>query len=106
MAHAERIDETLQRDLAARVDRVEEIADRGLAVALDLLELELRVAGGQREDIGGLLHPALLKEKRDLLLAETVDVEGAARGEQLEMLDLLIGAGELAGAAGPRALLA
>ena len=41
VADAERIDEALQRNLAPRLDRLEQIADRGLAVALDLLELDL-----------------------------------------------------------------
>src|SRR5205814_5416625 len=57
-----------------------------------------------REDIGGLLHPFLLEEEFDLLFAEAVDVEGATRGEQLQVLDLLVGTGELAGAAGARPL--
>src|SRR5205823_1661496 len=89
MAHAERVDEPLQRDLAPVLDRGEQVADRGLAVALDLLELELVVALLQREDVGGLLDPFLLEEELDLLFAEAVDVERPARGEQLQMLDLL-----------------
>ena len=71
-----------------------------------LLQLDLAVARRQREDIGRLLHPSLLEEEFDLLLAEAVDVEGAARGEQFQVLDLLVGTGELAGAAGASALLA
>src|ERR1019366_4129155 len=59
-----------------------------------------------REDVGWLPHPFLLEEEFDLLFAQALDVEGAARAEQLQVLDLLIGAGELAGAARARALLA
>src|SRR5256886_15992825 len=106
MAHAERIDEALQRNAAAALDRDKEIAHRGFAVALDLLELQLGVALLQREDIRGLLHPTLVEEVLQLLLAEPVDVEGAARHEQFQMLDLLERTGELARAAGARTFLA
>src|ERR1700731_2478706 len=106
MAHAERVDKALQRNPPPLLDRCKQVAHRRLTVAFDLLELELEVALWQREDIGRLLHPSLLEEECDLLLAEPFDVERAAGGEQLQMLDLLIGAGELTGAAGARALLA
>ena len=43
----------------------------------------------QRKNIGRLLHPSLVEEEFDLLLAETLDIEGAARGEQFQVLDLL-----------------
>ena len=58
MADAERIDEALQRDLAPRLDRPKRLRDRGFAVALDLLELDLLVARCEREDVGRLLDPA------------------------------------------------
>src|SRR5712671_6861738 len=106
MAHAERIDEALERNLAPPPDRFEQVAHRGLAVAFDFLEPEFRVARFQRKNIGRLLHPAVLEKELDLFFSEAIDVEGAARGEQLEMLDLLVGTGELAGAAGAGALLA
>ena len=60
----------------------------------------------KREDVGRLLHPFFLEEQLDLLLAQAFDVEGAARAEQLQVLDLLERAGKLAGAAGAGALLA
>ena len=60
----------------------------------------------EREDVGRLLDPLFLEEELDLLFAEAFDIEGAARGEQLEMFNLLIGTGELTGAAGAGALLA
>src|SRR6476659_1166771 len=44
MAHAERIDETFERNLTPPPDRFEKIPHRGLAVTFDLLELELHVA--------------------------------------------------------------
>src|SRR4051794_35383951 len=105
MADAERIDEALKRDLAPRLDRGEQIAHRGLAVAFDLLQLDVH-ASGQTENIGRLLDPTLLEEKFDLLLAKAFDVKGAARDEQFEMLDPLIRTSELAGAARARTFLA
>src|SRR4029077_10525411 len=75
MAHAKREDETLERNPAALLDRRKEIAYRGFAVTLDLLELQLRIARRQRKNVGGLLHPALVEEILELLLAKAVDVE-------------------------------
>ncbi len=71
-----------------------------------LPEPDLVVARGQREDIGRLFHPSLLEKEFDLLFAQPVDIEGAARGKQFQVLDPLVGTGELAGAAGAGALLA
>src|SRR6476469_336213 len=51
MAHPEREDETLERDLPAPPDRIEQVTHRGLAIAFDLLEPEVRVARFQREDV-------------------------------------------------------
>src|SRR5207244_7332945 len=79
---------------------------RELAETLLLLELDLGVARFELENVGGLLDPALLEKELDLLLAQTLDVETAAGDEVLEVLDLLIRPGELAGAARDRALLA
>src|SRR5581483_2719069 len=106
MPDAERVDEAVERDLTAIADRCEQIAHRGLAEAFFVLELDLLVARFQGENLRGLLHPALLEEELDLLLAEPVDVEGAARDEELQVLDLLERAGEFAGAAGTSAFLA
>src|SRR5689334_23153910 len=106
MTHAERIDEALQRNPAALLDRREEIAHGRLAIALDLFQLELRVALRQREDVGWLLHPAFIEEILELLFPKAVDVEGTPRHEQLQMFDLLERTGELARAAGARALFA
>src|SRR5258707_11411782 len=100
MAHAEREDEALERNPAPLLDRGEQVSHRGFAVAFDFLQLEFGVARLQREDIGRLLHPPLLEKISDLLLAQSLDVESTARGEQFQVLDLLVGTGELAGAAG------
>src|ERR1700722_3270996 len=56
----------------------------------------------QRENIGRLPHPLVFVEQLDLLLAQAIDIEGAARHEVLEVLDRLIGTGELAGTMGAR----
>src|SRR5262249_28150810 len=105
VADAERVEEALERDIAPCLDRAEQISHRGLAVAFLLLEPDFLVALLQRENIGRLPHPALLVEELDLLLAETVDIERAARHEMLEMLDRLMRPGELPTAARYRAAL-
>src|ERR1019366_8247710 len=106
MANAERKNETLERYVAALFDRREQIAHRSRAKAFLVFKLDLLIARRQRKDIGRLLDPFVLEEQFDLFLAQAFDVEGAARDEQLEMLDLLIRAGELAAAVGARTLLA
>src|SRR5216684_1943786 len=106
MAHAEREDEALERDPPPTLDSGKQIAHRGFPVAFMLPEPDLVVARGQREDIGRLFHPSLLEKELDLLFAQPVDIEGAARGKQFQVLDPLVGTGELAGAAGAGALLA
>src|SRR5262245_2946842 len=105
MADAERVDEPLQRNLASGPNGAEEIAHRDFAKSLDVLEMDVLVARLQREYVGRLPDPSLLIEKLDLLLAQPVDVEGAAGHEVLEMLHSLIRAGEFAAAAGNRTLL-
>src|SRR5262249_59803868 len=82
------------------------IADRQCAESFLLLELDFRIARFEREDVGRVLDPALLEEQRDLLLAQTLDVEGPAGDEMLQVLDFLRRAGEFAGAARDRPLLA
>src|SRR6266567_3143524 len=106
MTHAQRIDEPLERNFAPRRDGGEQVAHRDLAEALLLFELDLAVARFERENVGRLLDPALLEEQRDLLLAQALDIECAPRDEMNEVLDPLIRAGELAAAAGARALRA
>src|SRR5262249_57971987 len=106
VADAKRVDEAVERNIAARPDRIEQIAYGGLAVTLLLFELDLGVAPLEREDVGRFLDPVALVEQFDLLLAEPFDVEGAPRGEMLEVLDPLIRARELAGTTKPHPLLA
>src|SRR6185437_4528161 len=89
LAHAERKDKAFERNGPTAFDCGEQVAHRGFAVTFDLLELYPLVALRQREDIGRLLDPALFKKELDLLFAEPVDVEGAPRGEQFQVLDLL-----------------
>src|SRR5882762_9889960 len=105
MADAERIDETVQRYLATPADRSKQVADRSRAIALFVFEFYSIVALFERENVRGLPHPFLLEEHFDLLFAEAVDVEGPARGEQHQVLNLLERTGELAGAARARTLL-
>src|SRR5881392_307875 len=67
------------------------------------LILALR-AGSVKISAGSLTH--CCSKKNSMLLAEPFDIEGAARGEQFQVLDLLVRTGELAGAAGASAFLA
>src|SRR5262249_50552993 len=105
VTHAGRVDEPLERDFASRSDRVEQVAHRNFAETFMLLQLDLRIALLEREDVGRLFYPALLKEQRDLLFPQPVDIERAAGNEMLKMLNFLRRTGELASAAGNRALL-
>src|SRR5258708_32445535 len=98
MAHAERKDKTLERNPAPLLDGGKQITYRGLAIALDVLQPDLDVARGQREDIGWFLHPSVFKKEFDLLLAATFDIERAAGGEPGLLLDLLVAAREPAAA--------
>ena len=101
MANAERIEEAVEDDAAPRLDRLEEIARRGLAEAVPLGERgrAVAVALAQGEDVGGRPDAAAREEQFDLLVAEPLDVEGVARAEMLEALDRLRGADETPGAA-------
>ena len=91
MANAERIEETVERDRAARVDGVEEVARRSLAEAFPLAQRRaaLPVALLKRENVGRRADQALGKEELDQLFAQPLDVEGVARDEMLEALDRL-----------------
>src|SRR5262249_20990823 len=100
------VDEAVERNIAARLDRIEQISHRGLAVALLRFELDLGVARLEREDVRRLLDPAASVKQFDLLLAEPLDVEAPPRGEMPEMLDPLIRAREFAGTAETHPLLA
>src|SRR5262249_57179377 len=88
-----RIDEALERDLAPGPDRVEQVAHRQFAKTFLLLEPDLRIARLEGENVRRLLDPAALEKELDLLLAQPLDVEGAAGNGMLPMLDLLERAG-------------
>src|SRR5262249_19763044 len=101
MADAKRIDQAVERDLAALLDRIKQIPDRDLTIAFAIGEFLGRafVARGEREDIGGLHDDALAEKLLDLLLAETLDVERIARHEMADTFHGLRRANETAGAA-------
>ena len=94
---------SIERNLAARLDGLEQVLDRLGAVALLLRQPlvlgQARVALLQREDVGRLHDAALVVEGLDLLLAEPLDVEGVAPHEMLQALLGLRRADEPAGAA-------
>ncbi len=114
MADAQRIDETVERNVAARVDRGDQIFDhlvflvvvalRFDGLPLAFLGAPLRAQGramraqgladefglfGQPENIGRLLDQSLLVEQLDIGAAEPFDVEGVAPDEMLEPFDRL-----------------
>ena len=83
MANAERVEEAVERDAPARLDRGEQIARGSFAKTVPV-----RAAAGapspsrcsQGENVGGDLDATLRVEQLDLLVAEALDVEGVARG--------------------------
>ena len=88
MADAKCEDETIQRDLASRLDRVKKLTHRSLAITLALGEFRqaLRITRGERENVIGLGDQAFGIELIDLLFAQAFDVEGQTRDEMLEPL--------------------
>src|SRR5579883_1076301 len=97
LADAERVDEAVERDRAAPVDRLQELARRHFAPAL--ARADLGVALMEAEDVRRRLDQTVAPEGEDVLLAEPVDIEGKARAEMDEALDRLCRADEAAGAA-------
>jgi hypothetical protein len=83
MADAERIDETVERDLPPRANGGKQVAHRRLAVAFLFLQSDFPIALLQRKNIGRLLEPFVLEKQLDLLFAQPVDIEGAPRHEML-----------------------
>src|SRR5436305_14136175 len=90
VAHAERVDETFERDLAARLDGTKQVAHRDLAEAFDLLQFDLGVARLERKNFSGLLHPVLLEEQLNLLFTQPLDVHRSAGYEVPQVLNFLI----------------
>src|SRR5436190_7754335 len=104
MPDAKRIYQAVERNTAARVDRVEQVAYRCLAVALalDKLLLGASVALFEGKDVGRRHHQPVGKECLHLLLPKALDVESVARHEMTQPLDLLRRADESPGAAAHR----
>ncbi len=102
------IDEAIERDGTARLDRREEVACARLAPALAVCELlqAALVARFERENVLRPRDQALGIEILDALAAETLDVEGVARHEMLQPLARLGRTDKAAGAATHRILLA
>src|SRR5262245_11196268 len=98
MTNPERVDKAIESDRAARLDRVEQVTHRDFAETL-LRQQVVLVLLLQGEDVRRLLHPFFVEEQLDLFLAKPLDIEGAARAEQFEMLDFLEWTGEFARAA-------
>ena len=80
MANAERIEEAVESDRAARVDGVEEVARRQLAEAFPFAQRRVvaPVARLKGEDVGRGSDQALGEEKLDQLLPQPLDVECVA----------------------------
>ena len=108
MADAEGIDEPVEGDDATGIDGGEEVAGTGLAPTFAFLERWFQgpVALGQREDVGRRGEQTLVENSLNDLLANALDVEGAARHEVAQALDPLGRADEAAGAAPDRIELA
>ena len=108
MANAERIDEAVERDVAAPGDRREQVARARLAETFALHQPMRRtvVALLEREDVLRARDQAFLVEQLDALGAEPFDVEGVARNEMAQPFDRLRRADEPAGAATNHVLLA
>ena len=104
---AEPVDQAMQLDAAAGIDRAEQIAHRGLAITLALHQLAGRtgVALLQREDVDRRHHQTVFVKLLDLLVAEAVDIERQPRDEMLQPLRRLRRADQRAGAAAHRLVL-
>src|SRR5690606_25813738 len=95
VADAKRIEEAAQRDFAAGIDRVVELAHGNRAEALDLfkvaqrrlLALLKRGGGGRRAD--GKRRIVRVEEELDLLLAQAPDIESIARAKVSDALHRL-----------------
>ena len=92
---AERVDEAVERDAAALVDRRDQLVGADLAPALALRDH----LGVEPEDVAGAADQPVLPERGDVLLAEPLDVEAVARDEMLQPLDRLRRADQPAAAA-------
>src|SRR5918993_3518244 len=100
MRDAEREDEAIEGDGAARLNGREQVLRARLAPSFPVLQpLEAaRIARLQCEDVLRALDQPLFVEFVNALQAEAFDVEGVARHEMLEALAGLRRADEAAGA--------
>ena len=106
-ADAERVDEAVERDPAARLDRPlagSRPSSRPSRGSSRELRQALRVRG-QAEDVGGLPDQPRLEQLRHLLAAEPLDVERVAADEVAQPLGDLGRADQAAGAAPHRLAL-
>src|SRR2546429_673149 len=81
MPDSERINKTVERQRAARLDRVEKIPHRKLAKAFPLFQIDQAapLAIRKRENIGGCLNQAIAEKLLNPLVAEALDIERIAR---------------------------
>src|SRR4029079_3784986 len=84
---ADRVDEAVERDGLARLDRGDEIAHREVAPALALPDLV--DPPGQAEDVARDLEQPVVEEVLDMRAAQPLDVEAVARHEGAKPPDLL-----------------
>ena len=105
-ADAERVDEAVERDPPARLDRALQVLGLPRAPAGQLAQPRqaLRVRG-QAEDVGRLADQPRLEQLRHLLAPEPLDVERVAADEVAQPLGDLGGADQAAGAAPHRLAL-
>ena len=102
IADSQRVDEPRERRLAALLDRGDHVRRRLLGHAVELRQL----GEPERVEVRGRVHDAAIDELVDELVAQALDVHGAARGEMQQRLLALRGTEEPAGAARDRLVLA
>src|SRR5262249_36787746 len=89
MSYAKRVYESLERNLTPLLDGFKQVSNRGFAVALLLLELDLLVTVDKRKDVGRFLDPFFLEEQLDLLFTQPFDIESAACSLNLQVPEFL-----------------
>src|SRR5260370_4869602 len=84
---ADGVDQAVERDGTAIIDRLDEIVDRQIAPAFTLLDLIASL--GEAEDVTGDLEQPVVEEVLDVRAAQPFYVEAVARHEVAQPLDLL-----------------
>ena len=100
LADAEGVDQPVQRNSASVVDRRHQVVDRLLAPAFALRKFCRTVV--QSENICRRGNQPILQKGNDMPGAETLDIEGVARHEVLQPLDILGRADQATGATADR----